>query len=86
MKTGTASVWQQLVLLGEGAWERPPVQGATKGDVEGLWACAQLAGRQSLSFNTINPYRIDLWLCKILEKKAEIEDDADAVRRSRRWS
>ena len=25
MKTGTASVWQQLVLLGEGAWERPPV-------------------------------------------------------------
>lgn len=79
-------MWQQLVLLGEGAWERPPVQGATKGDVEGPWAYAQLAGRKSLSFNTINTYRIDLWLCKILEKKAEIEDDANAVRQTRRRS
>lgn len=56
------------------------MQGATKGEVEGPWACVQLAGRQSLIFKTTNPYRIDLWLCKILEKKAEIEDDADAVR------
>lgn len=79
-------MWQQLVLLGEGAWERPPVQGATKEGCRGAVGICPVSWKKILSFNTINTYRIDLWLCKILEKKAEIEDDANAVRQTRRRS